>query len=134
MGSNSPTFSEEELRELDEEGERIAGIVGALQLLLGDLDGEEKAALLHGAFPGLIVGADADPLRERFGALLNDIRNAMDTCDGSSGLGAIAAGSLNGELRKMEADINHLADYFEIKLPAPRAKAKGKPKHKGWIV
>jgi len=116
----------------DAEADRVAGIVGALQLLLGGESGDDKAAYLHAAFPGLIIGPDKNVLMDRFISMGTQLNDVLGTIDGSSGLGAMAAQSANAQLRALYTKLDNLADFFELHLPS-RIPPTYKPRKENWI-
>ena len=117
--------------------EQVKGIIGALQLLLGGKRGEDKAALIRHAFPGLIVSADFNEMRVKLFQHLTLIEAALGIVDGSSGLGALAAKDANHQIRAIRDSLFSLANFLEIdELASHNAQKPGKTRSrtKRWIT
>jgi len=118
--------------DLDGEAGKQQAIIATLQLLLLDGDNELKASLIQAAFPGLIVGADYDELRDKLWLATDTLDECLSIADGSSGLGALAAKNLNNQLSAAKRRIETLGDFLNInRKPQPKPK---KGKKQNWII
>ena len=83
-------------------------VVATLQLLLGDVSGEDKRALFYKAFPDsfILVKGDAKRMDEQFRAAHAQIMNALAIADGGSPLGILAVTNLRIEIHAVRDNIN----------------------------
>lgn len=91
-----------------------ADVIGALTLLLADLSDDDRVRVLQRAAPDLMIAGDAP-----MGPLMRDIAytadQALGICDGSSGLGALAAKNLNSILRIQKTNAARMDAIFRAR-------------------
>ena len=96
------------------------GIIGALQLLLGDKDTHVRLWLIRQAFPKdalIFQGMDkAEAFKDELSSAHNMMSRALETCDGSSGLGAGAARNLHHTLLAAKQDLRDAAKQIDLSI------------------
>lgn len=87
--------------------DELEGIVGALILLLSDISEADQVHALRKALPELMIGPDK-PMGPVLRNIIATSVAALDICDGSSGIGALGAKTLNAHLRAIRNEAKRL--------------------------
>ena len=92
--------------------------VPALQLLLGDLDANEKQALLYLAFPDdfMLLRKDLEAIRGWLQSAKVFADRALEIADSSSPLGRLAVDNLRREVTSAKSNIRTVAGILGLSL------------------
>ena len=94
------------------------GVVGALQLLLGDVPDDQKRALFYKAFPNsfLLLKADAKQLDDWMYETRSYLQGIYDLSDGSSPLGGLAIQRVHHNADRAIQDLSKVAYVLGLKI------------------